>query len=384
MSNINTEKIKTDVDGDSLHITVGLYKFFLANDALDALKVYIHLMFTARLQATNQVWAKDSYLRKGCGIGQAKIKAAKKFLAERGLITYVREKPKEGKPTMGEVYIRLNFDRKAKQVEEKNRILYFSIEQEDSSTGSISTPVEINTCRDRTQMLKKKKINTKERKEEKRTDRKVQDFKNDKLKKGEKPPPLFDDFYNIRMQKYSGPGDLEVVLKQYMNEIADLSEKHGKIHVLAAYRRYIDSNEHRLVKACKPARWFYQDIDVWLRQDRQESRNSEWRERNKEEIALAFGKPHKCKAPPTERQKEQNVKAAKRMVDEVASWSNRENKGKKTKKAVVASCEHCGKEIRKERNELISHCKGCGHVIAEIVAFKQQRSKEIEKRAANE
>jgi len=163
------ENIKTDVDGDLLHCSVKLYKFFLANDAMDAFRVYLHLMFTSRLQGTNQVWATPDYLKKGCALGEAKIKKAKRFLREHGLIDYVRTRPSKESPHLGKVYIKLNFDckePKLKLVKPKDRIRHVS--EKEESTGSISTRVEINTSCSGGQILKEKKRNAlrKKRKEE--------------------------------------------------------------------------------------------------------------------------------------------------------------------------------------------------------------------------
>jgi hypothetical protein len=69
--------------------------------------MYEHLIFTARLQATQQVRANNSYLAKGLGWGQAKVKQAKSWLHNAGLIEYVRARKDNG--LLGEVYIRLSY-----------------------------------------------------------------------------------------------------------------------------------------------------------------------------------------------------------------------------------------------------------------------------------
>ena len=71
----NIENILIRKDGDLLFCTVGLYKLFLSQKGgHEAFQLYIHLMFTARLQETNKVWAKNSYLMKGVGMGVPKLK----------------------------------------------------------------------------------------------------------------------------------------------------------------------------------------------------------------------------------------------------------------------------------------------------------------------
>ncbi|OHE63871.1 MAG: hypothetical protein A2001_01535 [Treponema sp. GWC1_61_84] len=99
--------IRIDKDQDIIPITVGLYRLFLQAGACgqEAQALYMHLIFTARLQETQQVRANNVYLSRGLGWGLARIKAAKAWLADAGLIQYVRARGEGGK--LGEVYIRL-------------------------------------------------------------------------------------------------------------------------------------------------------------------------------------------------------------------------------------------------------------------------------------
>lgn len=101
------ENVRIDRDQDMLLCSVGQYRQFLAQGALgiEALGLYLHLQFTARVQATNQVWAKDSYLRKGLQIGQAKLKRLKAILHNMGLIEYVQQRGADGR--LAERYIRV-------------------------------------------------------------------------------------------------------------------------------------------------------------------------------------------------------------------------------------------------------------------------------------
>jgi hypothetical protein len=101
--------IKIDKNDDIIPISVGLYKLFLAggSDGLDAKTLYEHLIFTARLQETQQVYANNEYLRAGLHWGLAKIKKAKAWLVAAGLIAYVQYRSPDG--TLSDVYIRITF-----------------------------------------------------------------------------------------------------------------------------------------------------------------------------------------------------------------------------------------------------------------------------------
>jgi hypothetical protein len=104
MKSINTGNIRIDLDGDILFLTISKYKMFLASPrGIEAMSLYLHLMFTARLQSTNSVKAKDIYLKNGLGWGDAKLKRAKSFLKKKKLIEYVQRRNGDG--TLGEQYI---------------------------------------------------------------------------------------------------------------------------------------------------------------------------------------------------------------------------------------------------------------------------------------
>ena len=101
--------IRLDKDQDIIPLTVGLYRLFMASGPAgrEAMDLYIHLIFTARLQETQQIRANNVYLARGLSWGIAKVKAAKAWLAEAGLIEYIRTRGPDG--LLGEVYIRLRF-----------------------------------------------------------------------------------------------------------------------------------------------------------------------------------------------------------------------------------------------------------------------------------
>lgn len=75
------------------------YAFFLSHgtEGQDALLLYLHLQWTAKLQKTTSVWANDSYLKQGLHFGIGKLKAAKAFLARHNLIEYNYRKDDKGR-----------------------------------------------------------------------------------------------------------------------------------------------------------------------------------------------------------------------------------------------------------------------------------------------
>jgi len=78
---IKTRQMRDDKDSDLIFCTVGMYKLFLSqNNGLEAFQLYMHLMFTARLQETNQVRANNYYLKRGLNWGEAKVKRAKSYI----------------------------------------------------------------------------------------------------------------------------------------------------------------------------------------------------------------------------------------------------------------------------------------------------------------
>ena len=91
MSEIISDEFQNIVlnhEEDLIFMTVKQYSFFLANGELgmESKAVYEHLMFSARLQQTNQVYATDSYLKKALPFGNAKIKKCKAWLIYNNFI----------------------------------------------------------------------------------------------------------------------------------------------------------------------------------------------------------------------------------------------------------------------------------------------------------
>jgi len=105
---VNVELVRINKHEDIIPLTVGTYRLFLAKGQLgmEALLLYVHLMFTARLQETPKVKATDSYLRNGLQVGVVKLKKLKSFLKSLGLIEYVNRRGEDGR--YEEIYIQVN------------------------------------------------------------------------------------------------------------------------------------------------------------------------------------------------------------------------------------------------------------------------------------
>jgi hypothetical protein len=132
--NRDFQNVRMDADGDLIFFTVGLYKLFMQGGKVgqDAKLLYEHLMFTARLQATNTVRANDQYLRNGLGWGVDKLKAAKSWLRKRDLIRYVRRRDEHGK--LGSIFIQITYLQSAAKARTKKEDDEFV---EDPSQGSL-------------------------------------------------------------------------------------------------------------------------------------------------------------------------------------------------------------------------------------------------------
>jgi hypothetical protein len=98
---INIDNIKTEVDGDLVFVTVAKYKLFLSYGkiGMDACLLYMHLIFTARLQQTNQVKANNMYLRQGLCWTKERLSKAKSLLFDLTLIETIQTRDKFNKFT---------------------------------------------------------------------------------------------------------------------------------------------------------------------------------------------------------------------------------------------------------------------------------------------
>jgi len=136
------------VDGDQDHLpalTVGMYRAFLARGkrGMEALQVYLHLLFTYRLQKTDSVYAVNSYIQHGICMGEHRVKAAKSLLRSMGLIQAVRTREK-GRIVQN--YTRLNLL--------PNPGLTVGADSAPPATvGAVTARVENRTCGSGPQML---------------------------------------------------------------------------------------------------------------------------------------------------------------------------------------------------------------------------------------
>ena len=87
--------VKMDCDDDVIVISVRMYKFFMAHgsEGREAKELYQHLIFTSRMQYGNtNIRATANYLKNGLIWGEKKLKRAKAFLSNAGLIEYLHSK----------------------------------------------------------------------------------------------------------------------------------------------------------------------------------------------------------------------------------------------------------------------------------------------------
>lgn len=134
------ELVFVDVEYEPLILPVRQYEFFMANGSrgIEAMTLLLHLLYTSRRQHTNQVWAANTYIRKGLSLGERTVKRAKAFLHEHGFISYVQ--PRNSAGTMEKNYIRLNYIRNPGK-------------REDSTAGAFTAPPVNRTTGDSIQML---------------------------------------------------------------------------------------------------------------------------------------------------------------------------------------------------------------------------------------
>ncbi len=130
--------LPTDKDGDVLFCTVKTYKLFLAHGRLgmEALALYMHLIFTARLQGMNRIKATDKYLMKGLQIGERKLRSLKAFLKTLGLIDYIQDR---GDGRIKGFHIHVNFPSQENSGEANSA----PVEQKSCSTGANTARAEI-------------------------------------------------------------------------------------------------------------------------------------------------------------------------------------------------------------------------------------------------
>jgi hypothetical protein len=108
---MDIDKIRIEQDEDILFLTIKKYKLFLKHQeegGLDAMNLYLHYMFTARLQHTNVIKANDAYVRKGLGWGILKLKKSKSLLKKWKLIEYKQDRNAGGQMQEQYIFLRIS------------------------------------------------------------------------------------------------------------------------------------------------------------------------------------------------------------------------------------------------------------------------------------
>ena len=155
--------------------TVGTYELLAIKGGIDVWAVYNHLLYTARLQKTNQVWAKDVYITIGLTMSLKRLKKAKKFLHDHGYINFIRCRDRKT-GQLGTTYIRVNFvaTRRSTDLNIKKSIYLptgtqnsdlFDTKREVATIGTITTGVVNHRGGNEQQMLKESKEILKESKQ---------------------------------------------------------------------------------------------------------------------------------------------------------------------------------------------------------------------------
>ncbi len=118
---MDIENISIEKDDDIIFITVAKYKLFLSYGkiGMDAYMLYSHLMFTARLQETNQVKAKDIYIRQGLEWGSDRLLKTKNLLIDLGLIELIQKRDEQGK--FENAYIKIHAKKTPFEIEDITR-----------------------------------------------------------------------------------------------------------------------------------------------------------------------------------------------------------------------------------------------------------------------
>lgn len=98
-----------------VRIIQGYYSDKPKNRFRDAMALYIFLYATTRRQNNIRVWAKDTFILKGTGIGKRTLPSIKRDLERMGLIKLHRERKPNGQ--MGQTYIEVQVVWKPEPIE---------------------------------------------------------------------------------------------------------------------------------------------------------------------------------------------------------------------------------------------------------------------------
>jgi len=136
MGKIN-ENVYIDVAEELLWITVSKYALFMSYGkiGIDAMALYIHYQFTARMQKTNSVWANDVYCRQGLEWGRDRFEKAKSLLLDLNIIEIIKTKKTDG--TFGKSYTKVKTRKVELEPEDIDRLSVFP--QADSPASGQTT-----------------------------------------------------------------------------------------------------------------------------------------------------------------------------------------------------------------------------------------------------
>lgn len=134
------------MDNDLIFITVSKYELFLSYDkvGIDAYILYSHLIYTARLQKTNSIWANNKYLRQGLNWGKDRLQNAKNLLTELDIIKEKQGKDENGKFTKKYIIV-------------KTRTVPLEPVSSEPDNGPAGTPNQETNALTKKEMLKQKK-----------------------------------------------------------------------------------------------------------------------------------------------------------------------------------------------------------------------------------
>jgi hypothetical protein len=276
------ETVELDEGFNPLLISIGQYELFLAGGKVggDAKDVFLHLMYTARRQQTNQVWANDEYIRSGIGIGRDSLIKAKKWLVDKGMISYIRERrPTEntdGKRggTLGKSYIRLNY------IHRKCTVDRAEADQTPENRGVVNDQTPDNQVPgQQQQMLKVNKENALSEKEEGGSSY-VDPSSTASAEQPANPPPplsikepeLLERIKEIRKLYNDTPPPLIQDKEKGIDEprqAVEAARKHGHNALLTWLAEILRDNKE---KRSKPLRYLFEDYGHLLKEEKPEPR----------------------------------------------------------------------------------------------------------------
>ena len=141
--------IKMDCDDDVIVLSVRMYKFFMAHgtEGREAKELYQHLIFTSRMQYGNtNIRATANYLKIGLIWGEKKLKRAKAFLSNAGLIEYLHIKDEQsGLFISHSINVKRMWDEDSLSAWLDRKSLRIQTKKDKNSTGANTAPVDNST-----------------------------------------------------------------------------------------------------------------------------------------------------------------------------------------------------------------------------------------------